>query len=447
MNSLAAVSSIFIALAIKTTLLLFLAWCGALLLRRLSAAARHMLLAFAVVAVLLLPFSAFLPQWHVRGLPDFTSRLAPVTQGTTATPAIPVQRAEPPQATQIPASPRAILSRSMRTPSHTEHRPQTTQGQVASTEPQQAATTIATPQINAPAIAGSSAKPSHPLAWPIIWALVWVLGTAYFCLRSVAGRSRVRLLVRRSVLLSDAGWNAHVRATAAAMGIKRHVALLVSSETGVPLTTGMFYPAIILPPEFSEWSPLRRDAVLQHELAHISRMDALTQLLADVAVALYWWNPLVWLIARAMRIYRERACDDTVLASGTKASDYAHELLDFVSGFHQPELHSALAMARRSQLEGRILAVLNPALRRGSVSRVTAAVVAALTLAVVVPLAAMRPAQQQASTPSASSQKSVQNKPSPASTVPANTTSTTPSTATDAPSSPATSAEEDTEPA
>ena len=109
MNSLAAVSSIFIALAIKTTLVLFLGWCGALLLKRSSAASRHMLLAFAVIAVLLLPFSAFLPQWHVRGLPDLTSRLAPVTRGTTAIPAIPVRRAEPPQATQIPASPRAIL--------------------------------------------------------------------------------------------------------------------------------------------------------------------------------------------------------------------------------------------------------------------------------------------------------------------------------------------------
>src|ERR1051326_50214 len=133
MNSLAAVSSIFIALAIKTTLVLFLAWCGALLLRRLSAAARHMLLAFAVIAVLLLPFSAFLPQWHVRGLPDLTSRLAPLMQSTTVTPAVSVQSAELPQATQIPASPRAVVSRSMRTASHTKDLPQATQRQVAST--------------------------------------------------------------------------------------------------------------------------------------------------------------------------------------------------------------------------------------------------------------------------------------------------------------------------
>src|SRR6185312_8593649 len=105
MNTFAAISSIVVAMAVKATLVLFLAWCGALLLKRLSAAARHMLLAFAVVAVLLLPFSAFLPQWHVRGIPDLTP-LAPVTQGTATTPAFSVQNALPPQQSQLPDSSR-----------------------------------------------------------------------------------------------------------------------------------------------------------------------------------------------------------------------------------------------------------------------------------------------------------------------------------------------------
>ena len=117
-------------------------------------------------------------------------------------------------------------------------------------------------------------------------------------------------------------------------------------------------------------------------------------------------------MVRAMRAERERACDDHVLATGTKASDYAHELLDIVSGLREPELAAALAMARKSQLEGRVLAVLNPALSRGSVSRTGALALAALTLCIVLPLSAMRPVSQ-SSTPAAKSGKA---KPSPAST-------------------------------
>ena len=223
---------------------------------------------------------------------------------------------------------------------------------------------------------------------------------------------RLAALVRRAGVLTDSGWNAQVRALAGDLGIHRHVALLVSDEIEVPITSGIMFPRIVLSLDYPEWSPMRRSAILNHELAHIKRLDAFTQALANLATAMYWFHPLVWLMARAMRAERERACDDHVLAAGTKASDYAHELLDIVSGLREPELAAALAMARRSQLEGRVLAVLNPALPRGSVSRRAALALAALTLGIVLPLSALRPARQ-ASTPAAKASK---KKPSPAST-------------------------------
>src|SRR5689334_16644157 len=160
------------------------------------------------------------------------------------------------------------------------------------------------------------------------------------------------------------------------------------------------FPRVVLSLDYPELSPTRRAAIHNHELAHIKRLDAFTQALANLATSLYWFHPLVWLMARAMRAERERACDDHVLAAGTKASDYAHELLDIVSGLRQPELTAALAMARRSQLEGRVLAVLNPTLPRGSVSRMAAILIAILTAGIVLPLAALRPGPQ-ASTPAA----------------------------------------------
>src|SRR6185312_12575677 len=131
------------------------------------------------------------------------------------------------------------------------------------------------------------------------------------------------------------------------------------------------------------------------------RRDALTQLLASVATAIYWFNPLIWLVARAMRAERERACDDYVLAYGTAASDYAHELLEIVSSLVRPQPAAALAMARRSQLEGRVLALLNPRVPHAVLTRKTCALLVIGTFAVILPVAAAqlqeRPASPQTS--------------------------------------------------
>ena len=86
-------------------------------------------------------------------------------------------------------------------------------------------------------------------------------------------------------MLTDSGWNAQVRALSADLGINRHVALLVSDEIEVPITTGVMFPRVVLSLDYPEWSPTRRAAILNHELAHIKRLDAFTQALANVAAS------------------------------------------------------------------------------------------------------------------------------------------------------------------
>src|SRR5947209_4358153 len=65
--------AIILDILIKATLLLTLAWGAALLLKNRSAAIQHMVRAFALAALLLLPFSGMLlPAWHVKGIPEFS---------------------------------------------------------------------------------------------------------------------------------------------------------------------------------------------------------------------------------------------------------------------------------------------------------------------------------------------------------------------------------------
>src|SRR5439155_1479877 len=151
-------------------------------------------------------------------------------------------------------------------------------------------------------------------------------------------------------------------------GIERPVVLLENAETDVPVTWGIVYPVILLPSTAAQWDEEQRIAVLTHELAHVKRFDALTQLVAQLALALLWFHPLVWMAVRRMRLEREHACDDFVLVAGARPSRYADDLLGLARRLTRPTAPAAaaLAMARRSELEGRLLAILDPATKRST---------------------------------------------------------------------------------
>ncbi len=138
----------------------------------------------------------------------------------------------------------------------------------------------------------------------------------------------------------------------------------------MPFACGLLQPTIVLPAECDSWTLDRRRAVLLHELAHIRRRDLVGHTVGRFACALYWFHPLVWTAAKRLRSESERACDDLALTCGARASDYAEHLLDIVTGVrHHATPAVALAMARRKEFEGRMLAILDPELRRGAPSR------------------------------------------------------------------------------
>jgi TonB family protein len=215
--------------------------------------------------------------------------------------------------------------------------------------------------------------------------LVWAVGAA---------AALARLLVGIAASL-------HLRRKAEPLGEAGGVAVLRSPRATMPMTVGIFRPAILLPSDAAGWTDERRRIVLAHELAHVRRRDCFVQLMARVAFGLYWFHPLAWWASRQLVREREHASDDLVLAAGFRASDYAAQLLDVARSFQPAGMLAAagVAMARRSELEGRLLAILDSNLRRGVVSRGGALAAGVCALAVVLPLAAMRPAPQQAEAP------------------------------------------------
>ncbi len=168
--------------------------------------------------------------------------------------------------------------------------------------------------------------------------------------------------------------------------------LLQSQHALMPMTWGWVRPVILLPAGADSWPVGRRRDVLLHELAHIKRLDCLTQSVAQLACALYWFNPLAWIAARRLRIEREHACDDMVLLAGSRASDYAAHLLDLARTLRARHRHSfaALAMARPSHLEGRLLSILDAGCPHRGLTR-PAVVLGLIAMAgLIVPLSIVR---------------------------------------------------------
>ena len=141
---------------------------------------------------------------------------------------------------------------------------------------------------------------------------------------------------------------------------------------------------MILPANAATWSDERARVVLTHELAHIRRADWIVQLSAEVFRAVYWFNPLLWIACRRLRLESERACDDEVMRQGVEGSDYANHLVELARALGQRRFSwfPAPAMARPSSLERRVLAMLNERVNRAPISRtVRAAIVVSLLVA------------------------------------------------------------------
>ncbi|HEX9937948.1 MAG TPA: M56 family metallopeptidase [Longimicrobium sp.] len=340
-------------LAAKATLVLLLTAAAAALLWRSSAAVRHLVWCVGVACVVCLPLLAVvLPAWELPLLPARTvtapAVAAPITEAPVTAPA----------SAALPVSPTRAPDPS---PESGSWLPLALAG-----------------------VAGAG----------ILVGMLWI----------ALGFWGVSRIGRRAERVRDPEWLRTIHDAAEGLGLRRPVLLLRSRGAVMPATWGLLWPSVVVPSAADGWSRERRHAVLAHELAHVKRFDCLTQTLAQVACALFWWHPAVWYAARRLRVERERACDDLVLRSGTRPSDYASHLLDIARSYRGGMRMAApamVSMARPSHLESRLLWVLDAARARNVPSKAATLLVAFAGLLIVTPLAAMRPGERAAGDPSA----------------------------------------------
>lgn len=368
------VLTLLAAAAAKATVVLILAGIVTTVWRSASASSRHLVWTAAIVSSLVIPVVAVvvaraglprlaIPAW--TPVVTVTANIAPLAE-PVAGGALPVVAPEP-AAIEVVESP-------------------------------------VTARIELPALAAvvaSSVTGDVFGGWQKAVLALWAAGTMVALLPFLVALARVHGISRRA---NRAGqrWTRVMRETPAISHLASRVRILESVDTSMPMTWGLLRPTMLVPSGAERWPDWKCRNILLHELAHVERRDCLTQLLAHVACAVYWFNPLFWVAAHRMRVERELACDDRVISAGAPAAAYAENLLDVARSLRAPSFTSptAIAMARPSQLSGRLLAVLDARRNRRSVNRSTFAGASLAALVVIATLASVTTRAAVAAAPS-----------------------------------------------
>jgi beta-lactamase regulating signal transducer with metallopeptidase domain len=154
------------------------------------------------------------------------------------------------------------------------------------------------------------------VSWWQIGFAVWLVGlVAFFAFHAVRHYHFAKLIKRWGENVTDRRL-ALLQSLQADMGISAKINLIQCASMDSPLLFGFANPCILLPREELDADELR--FILKHELVHFKRKDLYYKGLVLLATAVHWFNPLVYLTARAINAQCELSCDDEVVR-GTDA--------------------------------------------------------------------------------------------------------------------------------
>ncbi|MDB5172958.1 MAG: blaR1 4 [Phycisphaerales bacterium] len=412
--------------ALKGTVLILLGWLLLCAHRRMPAATRHWVCFLALLSLLLLPIFArivpgrgVLPRWAVLHQHHRETAQAPhVIQESAPPPAGPTAQlrgvdapGNSPAHDVVPA-PGDIHSKTS-VAMHAEQSSQTIRrdpllahgsGREGFRKPQVSGRDEL---LTAPASGAMSApqfdNPEKSVglgAWG--WGmLAWAIGLTFVCVPTIWGAITLEWLRHSAKVIRNPLIVARAAQMSAQLGL-RHRVLLLERADAMPMTWGIYRPCILLPTQAASWSGERLRAVLLHELGHIKRWDCLIEWIARAVLAAYWFHPLAWLTARRLREARESACDDLVLCCGYASPRYAEDLLHLATHTRRAAtlVRPSLPMARVSQVEQRVRAILDETANRKPLTWVAGSLFAIGMLGFVLPLAMVH-AQADRSSPQA----------------------------------------------
>lgn len=235
-----------------------------------------------------------------------------------------------------------------------------------------------------------SLPPVEPTIWddpsPLI-LILWGAGALAVLLRLFVGLATLNRWTRTAELVTDPHWLAALERARAASGASDRLRLMVADKVPGPLGWGWRNPVILI--DYDTYAEREEaDAILAHEVAHVARRDWPALMMTRLATALFWFNPLVWTLARES-VHQAEEAADAHAARAVEPTRYAETLLSWGQigrGIAVPA--NSIAPGARA-LSRRVRAVLDARLLERSARSRFAVVAVLLCVGVAAPVAAL----------------------------------------------------------
>jgi len=165
------------------------------------------------------------------------------------------------------------------------------------------------------------------------------------------------------------------------MGTTKKIELYLCSCINSPMMIGLVNPKIFLPPVTFTKNEIR--FILKHELVHHNRNDLLYKHLILVATAVHWFNPVVYVMAKAISELCEVSCDAEVVRNADMDTryDYSETIIN-VAKYHlnMKTTFSTHFYGGKKGIEKRITSIMDTSQKKGG--NVIICMVIAATIAI-----------------------------------------------------------------
>jgi beta-lactamase regulating signal transducer with metallopeptidase domain len=209
--------------------------------------------------------------------------------------------------------------------------------------------------------AAAPRRASGPLPWLAIATVIFCVVALFMIARIALGAIFGHRLVRAAETIADRDSIGVLVRQARAAGVASAPRLAESDVVSVPVTLGVLRPVILLPSYWRSWDERTLDAVIAHEMSHVARRDALTQRLALLHRAIFWFSPLAWWLNRALANAAEEASDEAALEAVADRAFYAETVIEFFAALAENPRRvywQGVSMAAPGQAERRVDRIL-----------------------------------------------------------------------------------------